>query len=200
MTFWKPLFLSGISEITKVCRVVLYWIIYYLHHFSALLRYNWQVKIYIWIIQLDVLVYKHCEIIPTIKLISMSITSNSYYFLWWEYLRSIFLAGGASGKEPACQCRRHKRCRFSPCVRMILWRRNGNALKYSCLENPVDRGTWQATVHRMAKNQTWLKWLSTAQIFLRKFQVYNTVLLIFTVVTMLYLRSPEFAHLISKSL
>ena len=89
MTFWKPLFLSGISEITKVCRVVLYWIIYYLHHFSALLRYNWQVKIYIWIIQLDVLVYKHCEIIPTIKLISMSITSNSYYFLWWEYLRSM---------------------------------------------------------------------------------------------------------------
>ena len=24
---------------------------------------------------------------------------------------------------------------------------NGNPLQYSCLENPMDRGTWQATVH-----------------------------------------------------
>ena len=31
--------------------------------------------------------------------------------------------GGASGKEPACQCRRHKRCRFDPCVEKIPWRR-----------------------------------------------------------------------------
>ena len=26
--------------------------------------------------------------------------------------------------------------------------RNGSPLQYSCLENPMDRGTWQATVHR----------------------------------------------------
>ena len=31
--------------------------------------------------------------------------------------------GGASGKEPACQCRRHKRCRFDPWVGKIPWRR-----------------------------------------------------------------------------
>ena len=35
--------------------------------------------------------------------------------------------------------------------------RNGNPLQYSCLENPRDRGTWQATVHRVAKNLTQLK-------------------------------------------
>ena len=28
---------------------------------------------------------------------------------------------------------------------------NGNPLQYSCLENPVDRGGWQATVHGVAK-------------------------------------------------
>ena len=33
---------------------------------------------------------------------------------------------------------------------------NGNPLQYSCLENPMNRGTWQATVHRVAKSQTWL--------------------------------------------
>ena len=39
---------------------------------------------------------------------------------------------------------------------------NGNPLQYSCLENPMDRGTWQATVHRIAKSLTQLKQLGTA--------------------------------------
>ena len=30
----------------------------------------------------------------------------------------------------------------------------GNPPQYSCLENPMDRGTWQATVHGVAKNRT----------------------------------------------
>ena len=33
---------------------------------------------------------------------------------------------------------------------------NGNPLQYSCLENPLDRGTWWATVHGGAKSQTQL--------------------------------------------
>ena len=31
---------------------------------------------------------------------------------------------------------------------------NGNPLQYPCLENPMDRGAWQAAVHRVAKSQT----------------------------------------------
>ena len=30
---------------------------------------------------------------------------------------------------------------------------NGNPLQYSCLENPMDRRTWRATVHGIAKSQ-----------------------------------------------
>ena len=37
----------------------------------------------------------------------------------------------------------------------------GNPLQYSCLENPMDRGAWQATVHGVTKGQTWQTWLST---------------------------------------
>ena len=37
---------------------------------------------------------------------------------------------------------------------------NGNLLQYSYLENLMDRGAWRATVHRVSKNQTRLKWLS----------------------------------------
>ena len=33
---------------------------------------------------------------------------------------------------------------------------NGYPLKHSCLENTMDRGTWQATVHGVTKNQTLL--------------------------------------------
>ena len=36
-----------------------------------------------------------------------------------------------------------------------------NPLQYSCVENCVDRGAWQAMVHRVAKSWAWLKWLST---------------------------------------
>jgi len=31
---------------------------------------------------------------------------------------------------------------------------HGNPLQDSCLENPMDRGAWQATVHRVRKSQT----------------------------------------------
>ena len=32
--------------------------------------------------------------------------------------------------------------------------RHGNPCQYSCLENPMDRGAWRATVHGVAKSQT----------------------------------------------
>ena len=37
---------------------------------------------------------------------------------------------------------------------------HGNPLQYSCLENPMDRGAWQATAQRVAKSGTGLKRLS----------------------------------------
>jgi len=37
--------------------------------------------------------------------------------------RNLGFPGGAGGKEPICQCRRHNRHRFDPWVRKIPWRR-----------------------------------------------------------------------------
>ena len=66
--------------------------------------------------------------------------------------------GGTSGKEPACQCRRCKK------VQSPGWevpkRGHGNPLQHSSLGNPMDRGAWQATVHRAAQRWTWLKQFS----------------------------------------
>ena len=62
----------------------------------------------------------------------------------------------ASGEKPTCQCSRHKRCGFDP------WRRACSPPQYAFLGDPMDREVWWATVHRIAKSQTWLKQLSTA--------------------------------------
>ena len=42
-------------------------------------------------------------------------------------------------------------------------RGHGHRLQYSCLENLMDRGACRSPVHRVAKSQTQLKQLSTAQ-------------------------------------
>ena len=71
--------------------------------------------------------------------------------------------GGASGKEPACHCRRCKRRGFDPWVRKILWRRawqpTPETNQYSCLENPMDRGAWWATDHGITELNT-SEWLT----------------------------------------
>ena len=50
---------------------------------------------------------------------------------------------------------------FNPCVEKIPWRRAWQPLQYFCLENSMDRGAWQAIVHRVAESQIQLKRLST---------------------------------------
>ena len=64
--------------------------------------------------------------------------------------------GGASGKEPACQ-HRYTDVREVDSI-LGLGRSpgegHGNPLQYSYLENPMDRGTWEATVHGIAKSKT----------------------------------------------
>ena len=69
--------------------------------------------------------------------------------------------GSTMRKDPAGQCKRHKRCGFNPWVRKIPSIGNGNQFQYSCLENSMDRGAWWAMVYRVSKSQAWLKWFST---------------------------------------
>ena len=64
-----------------------------------------------------------------------------------------------SSKESTCHCRWCKRLRFDPWIGKILWENrvgSGNLLKYSCLENSMDRWAWQATVHGVTKSWTQL--------------------------------------------
>ena len=89
--------------------------------------------------------------LPAVVVIIMSFPKGHGYRQYRSF------PSGSSGKEPDCQCRRYE---MQVRALEIPWRRAGNLLHYSCLENPMDRGAWQATVHGVAKSQTQLKRLS----------------------------------------
>ena len=107
--------------------------------------------------------YQHLEKHPPFPITSNSTLSCLYSMLYLTfgpfYWPSRGFPGGARDKEPACQCRRHKRCGFDPWLGKIPWRRAWQPLQYSGLENSKDRGVWQAIAHRVVKSQTRLKQL-----------------------------------------
>ena len=69
--------------------------------------------------------------------------------------------GSVSGKEFASNAGNVRDMNLIPGLGRFPGEGHGNPLQYSCLENPLDRGAWWATVHRIAKSWTWPKWLST---------------------------------------
>ena len=71
----------------------------------------------------------------------------------------IFLTQGSNSNVVHCRrilyCLRHQGSPVN--LVYIIGEGNGNPLQYSCLENPMKRGTWRATVHRVTKSRTRLK-------------------------------------------
>ena len=61
--------------------------------------------------------------------------------------------GGSDGKESACGAGDE---RSIPGSGRSSGEGNGNPLQYSCLENPMGGGAWQATVHGVTKSWTQL--------------------------------------------
>ena len=59
--------------------------------------------------------------------------------------------GGSSGKKSACN---PGDLGSVPGLKRSPEDGNGYPLQYSCLENPMDRGAWWVTVHRVAKSRT----------------------------------------------
>ena len=59
--------------------------------------------------------------------------------------------GGSDSKESACNSRDPGSV---PGLGKFLGEGNGNPFQYSCLENSMDIGAWQAAVHGVAKSRT----------------------------------------------
>ena len=72
------------------------------------------------------------------------------------------LPGGAGGKDPACEAGGGRDVGSIAGSGRCPGGGHGNPLQSSCLQNPIDRGAWWATVRGVAQSQTRLKQLSTA--------------------------------------
>ena len=66
----------------------------------------------------------------------------------------VVLPGGAVVKNPPASAGIAGDVGLIPGLGRSLGVGNGNPLQYSSLENSMDRGAWQATVHGVAKSQT----------------------------------------------
>ena len=84
---------------------------------------------------------------------------NQVQSLGWEdplekgkatHSSNICFPGGSDGKVSACNV---GDLGSIPGLGRSSGEGKGNPLQYSCLENPMDGGAWQATVHGVAKNQ-----------------------------------------------
>ena len=65
----------------------------------------------------------------------------------WNY-------SGSDGKEYVCMPANAGDLGLMPGSGRSPGEGSGSPLQYSCLENPMDRGVWQATVHEVLKSQT----------------------------------------------
>ena len=79
--------------------------------------------------------------------------------MWWHCTG---LAWWLSGKQSACNAGVTGDTGLISGSRRSCGGGHGNPLQCSGLENPMDRGTWRAIVHRVAKSWTWLKRLSSS--------------------------------------
>ena len=83
-------------------------------------------------------------------------TNNSRICILFKCLKNILgLYPGSADKEPACQCRRHKRYRFNPLVGKIPWRRKWQPTPVLLPRKSHGRRSLvQATVHGVAESRT----------------------------------------------
>ena len=78
------------------------------------------------------------------------------------FLGSFCFPGGASGKDPLANAGDVRDAGSVPGLGGSPGGGHGNPLQYSCLENPMDRGVWWATVHSVANGQTQLQQFNIA--------------------------------------
>ena len=79
--------------------------------------------------------------------------NTSFFFFPYAVQHVSSFPGGLDGKESACNVGDSDSI---PGLGRSPGEGHGYPLQYSCLENPVDRRAWQATVHGVAKTQTGL--------------------------------------------
>ena len=92
---------------------------------------------------------KHLVTLSVIAFLTVSLVSLLFFFFVYAMLSCVLVLS----KESACNAGDWG---LIPGSRRSPGAGNGNPLQYSCLENSMDRGVWQATVLEIAKSSTQL--------------------------------------------
>ena len=94
--------------------------------------------------------------LQTLKTLQCDLTMTSLTgFLFWLCHRACRISVPQPGNEPGTQGSNRRRG-FNPWKGRSPGGANANPLQYFCLENPMDRGAWRATVHADTKSWTQL--------------------------------------------
>ena len=80
-----------------------------------------------------------------------------YFFLWTLFILLFGLPQWLSSEDSTCNAGDTGDTASIPGLGISPGGRHGNTFQYSCLENPMDRGAQQATVHGVTKSHTRLK-------------------------------------------
>ena len=103
---------------------------------------------------------KHWQPEPPSSLLKRQ-ESTCYHLFQWQMLELSGFPGSTSGKEPACQCRRHKRLGFDCWVKKIPWRWAWPRTPVFLAGEIMEKRSLAGSVHSVAKSWTQLKQLST---------------------------------------
>ena len=87
--------------------------------------------------------------LPVILIPACASSSTAFHMMYSAYI--LCFPGGSEVKASACNA---GDLGLIPGVGRPPEERNGNLLQYPCLENPIDRGVWWATLHRVAVTHT----------------------------------------------
>ena len=87
----------------------------------------------------------------------LSLSVSLSFSLWVAYCTvNYWLPRWLNGKESTCSAEAVGNLGLIPGLGRSPGGGNGNSVQYSCWDNPMDRGTWQATLHGVTKSQTQL--------------------------------------------
>ena len=135
----------------EICGFEVYFFLYYLHRCRSLLIFNSKVCLR------SLIINKQSVNSFWITHTHTSSTTNDQFFFFFLYFLTVTLLwdwgfpGGSDGKESACSV-------GDPGSILGLGRCPGgghsNPLQYSCLQNPINRRAWWATVHGVSHKES----------------------------------------------
>ena len=159
LSAWITSFAISFSE----CLLVMYSFSFYIFEKNFYFTF-FKKDLFFWVLNSISVPCICCFRLLWLAFFSLEVCCISYL---WSFAQSNLKNGlprWLSGKESVCQCNRCRRHEFNYWVGKTPWQRKWQPLQYSCLENPMDRGAWRATVHGIAKSWTQLKQLSSSSV------------------------------------